>query len=59
IWLPDEEMGGSTKWTEKGTPQSEEENNNPTLQQILERVDQLQQQNQTLQQQNQTLQQQS
>ncbi|KAJ1384907.1 hypothetical protein SESBI_42119 [Sesbania bispinosa] len=43
----------------EGTLQREEENNNPTLQQILERVDQLQQQNQTLQQQNQTLQQQS
>ncbi|KAJ1403495.1 hypothetical protein SESBI_27203 [Sesbania bispinosa] len=41
------------------TPEREEESNNPTLRQILERVDQLQQQNQTLQQQNQTLQQQS
>ncbi|KAJ1415023.1 hypothetical protein SESBI_18382 [Sesbania bispinosa] len=41
------------------TPEREEESNNPMLQQILERVDQLQQQNQTLQQQNQTLQQQS
>ncbi|KAJ1389218.1 hypothetical protein SESBI_38494, partial [Sesbania bispinosa] len=44
---------------EEGTPLGEEESNNPTLQQILERVDQLQQQNQALQQQNQTLQQQS
>ncbi|KAJ1413041.1 hypothetical protein SESBI_19972 [Sesbania bispinosa] len=41
------------------TPEREEESNNLTLRQILERVDQLQQQNQTLQQQNQTLQQQS
>ncbi|KAJ1399928.1 hypothetical protein SESBI_29906 [Sesbania bispinosa] len=38
------------------TPEREEESNNPMLRQILERVDQLQQQNQTLQQQSQPLQ---
>ncbi|KAJ1428973.1 GTP-binding protein [Sesbania bispinosa] len=38
------------------TLEREEESNNPMLRQILERVDQLQQQNQTLQQQSQSLQ---
>ncbi|KAJ1435374.1 hypothetical protein SESBI_04878 [Sesbania bispinosa] len=54
-----EEPAGGKRKNKKEPRWERKKSNNPTLQQIPERVDQLQQQNQTLQQQNQTLQQQS